>query len=105
MHPNIEIDDAASSRVTGSARRRTALACALLFVGSLLALAVTPATSAASALPNVVGSVPRFGADIAAAIGIPDLKAVSDKDNSRSGVGVVYEKLDRFYQLYNLTGG
>jgi hypothetical protein len=104
MHSHIEIDDAASSRMTGSATRRAALACAVLFLASLLALAVAPAQSAEPSLPKVVGSVPRFGADIAAAIGVPDLKAIGNA-RGRGGVAVHYPKLDRMYQLYNLTGG
>lgn len=103
MHSNIEIDDAASSRVKGSAVRRTALACAVLFFASLLALAVAPANSAEPALPKVVGKVPRFGADVAAAIGVPDLKAIANT-RGRGGVAVHYPKLDRLYQLYNLSG-
>lgn len=53
------------------------------------------------ARPTVVGSLSRFPADVAAAVGVADLKAATE-DNYDNGVALNYPKLDRLYQLYNL---
>ena len=59
MNSTIEVRDAASG-VTGSAVRRTAVACALLLLASLLALAIAPVQSAESDLPKITNTLSRF---------------------------------------------
>jgi hypothetical protein len=72
---------------------------------SVLGFVVAPAArSATPPRPAVTDSLPRFGADVAQAAGVADLQKASDP-NSEGGLALGYPKLDRLYQLYNLTAG
>lgn len=107
MQPNPTLDAASELRRQGSMRRRMAMATVVLFVAGLLGLAIVPALSSEPGLPKITGSLPRFADDAAHALGYADgaaLAAASDTA-TQSGVGFIDAKLDRLYQLYNLTSG
>lgn len=103
MQLTIETSDA-SSRLSEGSMRRLALAAAVLFLAGILALAVTPATSAESDLPKVVGSLERYPAEVAAAVGVANLKQ-SVQLGTENGVAIAYPKLSRLYQVYNMERG
>ena len=103
MQLTIGTSDAGSLLSEGS-RRRLAVAAAVLFLAGLLALAVTPVRSAESDLPKVVGSMERYPADVAAAVGVADLKQ-SVELGTENGVAMAYPKLSRLYQIYNMQTG
>lgn len=105
MHQYAEQSDEVSGRGRqASARRWLAAATAALLFASLLGLATAPAQSAESGdTPKIVGSFPKYGKDIAARVGVPDLKAASN-ETTDGGIALVYPKLDRLYQIYNLVG-
>ena len=54
--------------------------------------------------PEIVGHLSRFPTDVARAVGVDDLKAATEATTD-GGVALVYPKLDRLYQLWNLTDG
>lgn len=86
-------------------RRRSArLAAVAAIVATTLPLVVASQSSGASTGPTISGALPRYGADVAAAVGVADLKA-STHVNSDSGLALSYPKLDRLYQIYNVTAG
>ena len=103
MQPTIGTSDAASRASEGSTRR-LAVAAAVLFLAGILALAITPVKSAEADLPKVVGSLSRYPADVAAAVGVTDLKA-SVRSGVENGVALSYPKLNRLYQVYNMQRG
>jgi hypothetical protein len=76
----------------------------VLFFAGLLGLSIVPARAKEAALPHITGSLPRYGEDVAKAVGVANLERSTDPA-TESGVGLVYAKLDRLYQLYNLTAG
>jgi hypothetical protein len=96
--------DAALRWGEGSARRRLGAATAVLFLAGLLALGIVPGRAAEANGPHITGTLPRFGADAAKALGVADLQKATDP-TTQSGVGLIYPKLDRLYQLYNLSAG
>lgn len=100
MQPSIAQPNAADSEhAVKRSRKGIALACAALLLAGLFTLAIAPARSAEAPLPRVSGSLPRYGADAAKALGVADLVKSSDH---KSGLAIINPKLDRLYQLYNL---
>lgn len=91
----------------GHARQmRTSRGLRIAGVAAVLAAfvpALLPGASAGGS-PEIVGSLSRFPADVARSVGVKDLKAASEATTD-GGVAMVYPKLDRLYQLWNLTDG
>lgn len=83
-------------------RRLAAVAALVALTAGVTSLTATRSADASG--PAVVGHLDRYGADVAAAFGVTDLKKSLEVavDN---GVAIQYPKLDRLYQLYNITAG